>query len=428
MNDQPKPSSLPDIYCSEVDVQGLSDWLISQAFDDPDVVEVFVGLCERLRDIGVQVDRANLAWPTLHPLFDAESVIWYPQTGAVLETLPHGSDRSDDWKKSPLKYAVEANLDMLRRRLAGPEAQADFPILQRLADEGMTDYLLFATRYSIPRVTENGDPGGVLVSWATKRPGGFTDREFATLKRLQGRLAIATKTMVLSRITRNVADAYLGRVAARRVLSGQIRHGDGEVIEAVVWYSDLRNSTKLAEMMPEGRYMDLLNRYFECVAGAALDRGGEVLDFIGDAVLAIFPLDPALEPAERVGGAITRACEAITEADARRRRMLEVDPGLPLDFGIGVDSGRLMFGNIGVPDRMTFSVIGPTVNQVARIEKYTKELDVLALATEAIALEAPHRWRPVGAHDLVGLSHSIELFAWRDDAAAGLSPAAVTGR
>jgi adenylate cyclase len=414
MNDKPRGSELETIIGTESDVQSLSNWLIEQAFGDPDVVDVFVGLCERLLAIGIQIDRANFAWPTLHPLFDAEAVVWYPGKGATLETLVHGSERTAGWMKSPMKHAVENDLSVFRRRLSNPSDRAGFPILQDLADQGMTDYLLFATRFTIPRVGENGEPGGVLVSWSTKRPDGFTDREFTTLKRLQGRLAIAAKTILLSRVTRNIADAYLGRIAGGRVLSGQIRHGDGESIEAVVWYSDLRNSTALAESMPEDDYMQILNRYFECSAGAALANGGEVLDFIGDAVLAIFPH----EAAGGLTGAAVAACKAIEEADRRRNAMLAEDPSLPLDFGVGIDSGRLKFGNIGVPERLAFSVIGPTVNQVARIEKYTKTLGVLALATPRIADASPGYWRPVGDHSLLGLSAPVSLYAWEGGAKA----------
>ncbi len=408
MNDRPHNDALETVIGTEADVQLLSNWLIEQAFGDPDVVDVFVGLCERLVAIGVQVDRANLAWPILHPLFTAEAIVWHPGMGATLEMLAHSTADKADWKRSPLRHVVENDLSVFRRRLSDPKDRKGFPILERLGSEGMTDYVLFATRFAIPRVTDKGEPGGVLVSWATKRPGGFTDREFATLQRLQGRLAIAAKTILLSRVTRNIADAYLGRIAGRRVLSGQIRHGDGETIEAVVWYSDLRNSTALAEAMPEDEYMKILNRYFECSAGAALACGGEVLDFIGDAVLAIFPQEAA-------GGlpeAARAACRAIEEADRRRVAMLADDPSLPLDFGIGVDAGRLKFGNIGVPERLAFSVIGPTVNKVARVEKYTKELGVLALATPKIADASPGYWRAAGDHRLPGLSAPVGLCAW----------------
>lgn len=389
-------------------VQALSDWLIDQAFGDPDIVEVFGGLCERLRGLGVPIARGYLAWPTLHPMVDAESVLWRPGAGAEFESHLHANLESEVWRNSPMRFVIDHNLGVLRRRLTGPHAVIDFPVLEDLAAEGHTDYLLLATRFLVPRVDENGARGGVLVAWSTTRPNGFADLDIAILHRLQRRLAIACKTLVLGRITRNIAEAYLGRIAARRVLSGQIRHGDGEAIEAVVWYSDLRNSTMLAETMPQENYMALLNRFFECSAGAAIACGGEVLDFIGDAVLAIFPVEPGKSHAN----AAAKACDAIGEADLRRRRLLTADPRQPLDFGIGVDSGSLIFGNIGVPERLAFSVIGPTVNQVARIEKHTKQLDVLALATAGIAEACPAHWRGAGAHALPGLLAPVTLYAW----------------
>lgn len=386
----------------------LSDWLIDQAFGEPEVDALFAGLCERLHAIGIPLERGFLAWSTLHPLVDSESVVWRPGMGARLESYLHAQDDDTGWLNSPTYHLVTRRLPLLRRRLDGPGALRDFPILQDLAEEGFTDYLALATRFRIPRIEAEDDPGGILTSWATRHPDGFTDEQIGLLQRTQRRLALTCKTSVLSRITRNIADAYLGRIAASRVLSGQIRHGDGEAIDAVVWYSDLRNSTALAEAMPRETYLALLNAYFDCVAGAALAAGGEVLDFIGDAVLVIFPYREPGGFREAAG----RACRAIADAEERRQDVLATDPGLPLDFGIGVNAGTVEFGNIGVPERLAFSVIGPTVNQVARIEKLTKDSGVTALATGVIAEAAPDLWRPAGARAVVGLSAPLELFGW----------------
>lgn len=399
-------------------IQGVSDWLIDRAFDDSDIVEVLCELCERLRALGIPLERVSLAWSTLHPMIEAEAVTWERGRQVVLESFPHADFEREEWLQSPLRYLIDNDLPALRRRLTGPDALLDFPVLLDLAKRGGTDYVLLATRFRIPRAelrTGTGElrtgAGGILVSWMTSRPDGFTNRHLAVLERLQRRLAITCKTVILGRITRNIADTYLGRIAAHRVLSGQIRHGDGEAIDAVVWYSDLRNSTALAEAMPRERYLALLNAYFHCAAGAALAAGGEVLDFIGDAVLAIFPHDGG----DSLGNAARRVCSAISDADARRLAALAADPDLPLDFGIGVDAGTVVFGNIGVPERLAFSVIGPTVNQVARIEKLTKETGVTALATRVIAESAPERWRPAGAHALTGRAAPLDLFAWIGD-------------
>lgn len=396
-------------------IQELSDWLIEQAFGEPEVDALFAGLCERLHALGLPVERGFLAWSTLHPMVDAESVVWRPGSGASLEMYLHDQEDDSGWLNSPSYHLVSRNLPVLRRRLGGPGALRDFPILEDLAADGFTDYLAFATRFRIPRIETEDDPGGILTSWATRHPDGFSDEHISILQRIQRRLALTCKSIILTRITRNVANAYLGRIAASRVLSGQIRHGDGDTIDAVVWYSDLRNSTALAEAMPRERYLTLLNTYFHCAAGAALAAGGEVLDFIGDAVLAIFPCH---DPAGRLE-AVRSACRAIGDAEARRREALAADPDLPLDFGIGVDAGTVVFGNIGVPERLAFSVIGPTVNQVARIEKLTKETGVTALATGAIAEAAPDLWRPAGARPVTGLSAPVDLYAWVSGEDAG---------
>ncbi len=396
-------------------VQGVSDWLIDRAFDDSDILEILRELCERLCALGIPLERVNLSWSTLHPMIEAESVIWQRGSAVVLESFPHADFQREEWLQSPLRYVIDNDLPALRRRLTGPEALLDFPLLVEFAKRGGTDYVLLATRFLIPRAElrtgageMRGGAGGIVVSWMTSHPGGFTNRHLAVLERLQRRLALTCKSIILARITRNIANAYLGRIAASRVLSGQIRHGDGDTIDAVVWYSDLRNSTALAETMPRERYLSLLNIYFHCTAGAALAAGGEVLDFIGDAVLAIFPYRDSATRFEAIRG----ASQAIGQADTRRREALDADPDLPLDFGIGVDAGTVVFGNIGVPERLAFSVIGPTVNQVARIEKLTKETGATALATLSIAEAAPGLWRPAGARQVQGLSAPLDLYAW----------------
>src|SRR5262249_46024274 len=150
----------------------------------------------------------------------------------------------------------------------------------------------------------------MFVTWASDRPGGFIDEDLAALQRIQRRLAIACKTVIQSQISRNIAEAYLGRQTGNRVLAGSIRLGDGEQTRALVWYSDLRNSTRLAETMPSEEFLDLLNTYFECSARPAIAAGGEVLAFVGDAVLAIFPVSGDFE----LTGLIRRVTEALNKS------------------------------------------------------------------------------------------------------------------
>ena len=170
------------------------------------------------------------------------------------------------------------------------------------------------------------------------------------------------------------------------MLDGSIRLGDGEQTRALVWFSDLRSSTRLAETMPSAEFLELLNVYFECAARPAIAAGGEVLAFVGDAVLAIFPVtDDAEMPAltRRVTGALWRVArhEPTPSTPSASRSGLE-----PIRYGIGLNIGTVMYGNIGVPERLAFSAVGPTVIEVARIEKLTKAIGARVLATREIAV------------------------------------------
>ena len=218
--------------------------------------------------------------------------------------------------------------------------------------------------------------------------------------------------MIQSRISTNIATTYLGNRAGSNVLNGQIRRGDGERTKAVVWYSDLRNSTSLAETMAPTDYFSLLNSFFMATAEPVVRNGGEILDFIGDAVLGIFPFaeETYLEQAARAANlALEEAVEHARETNAERLKNGEEQ----FKFGIGINAGEVMFGNIGIPSRLTFSVIGPTVNEVARIEGMTKLIQQTVLADKTIASFDSKRWKSTGMHKLQGVLEPIELFAFQ---------------
>jgi adenylate cyclase len=257
----------------------------------------------------------------------------------------------------------------------------------------------------------------MFVSWATDRPTGFSDDDLAALQRIQRRLAVTCKTVIQARIARNVSEAYLGRQTGERVLSGLIRLGDSEARRALVWFSDLRDSTRLAETMRGADFLDLLNLYFECAARPAMAAGGEVLAFVGDAVLAMFPVNDDAELPQltrRVLEALRMSLVAADRMNAERRRA-----GLELiRYGIGLNIGTVMYGNIGVPERLAFSAVGPTVIEVARLEKLTKTIGARVLATSEVAAYDPHLWRSMGRHALDGFGEPQELFGFREEAAA----------
>ncbi len=396
-------------------VQPIQDWLIEQALGEPDVVKMFETMCQRLTGVGIPIARARLIWQTLHPLFRAETVIWDRGKPATLDQFRHQDNETDAWHKSPLKFTLDNRLDIFRRQLFGENMMLDFPILTDLKEQGFTDYVIVATAVSDARNTDGSfqkGPRGVLVTWTSDRQGGFSSDDLEALQKIQRVFALACKTIIQSRISTNIATTYLGERAGESVMRGQIRRGDGAQTHAVVWFSDMRNSTMLAESLPSDVYFALLNSYFEATAGPLVDHGGEVLDFIGDAVLGIFPYDNS----EGLAEAARRANAALDETLARGREVNAEREKLGLDrfnFGVGLNVGDVKFGNIGIPQRLSFSVIGQTVNEVARIESMTKLLQQPVLSGRKLAQLNPERWRSLGEHKLDGVLEPMELYAFR---------------
>jgi adenylate cyclase len=401
-------------------ISEIETWLIGEALGDPEIVKLFEALCQRLHAVGVPVERAVLSWPTLHPLFGAEQVFWWLGKGARLEQYYHSSIGSEAWRKSPFYRVHSRALPRLRRRLTGENAFLDFDVLTELAEQGYTDYLMTSSNFRIAEFANfEGGTTGIMASWTTTRAGGFTDMDLEALSRIQTVFAVACRAAIQKRVMANLATAYLGPTAGGRVLSGDIKRGDGARISAVVWFSDMRGSTRLSDEMDPDDYLALLNKYFECTAAPVIAHGGEILNFIGDGVLGVFPIADADGGPDGVADAVCRATAAVDDALRLRGEVIEAGTpaGAPLEFGIGLDIGELMFGNIGVPDRLAFSGIGRVVNGTQRIEAATKDMGFPVLATEAVAQAAPEFWIPAGKRCLADFQRELALFTYRRDGA-----------
>lgn len=388
-------------------VDALADWLVSQSLRDTPLDRIYEGTCKQLYAAGIPVTRGQVAFRVLHPLFEAQALRW--QKGGKIETANylHGADKAE-FERSPFFHMIENNVRYLRRHLVGDAAMLDFPILLELRDQGFTDYFGFAVWFD-----EHSDLGemarGIIGSWSTDRKSGFTNADIRSLNRIEQRLAVAFKINIQSRITENILSAYLGPGAGARVLSGQIKRGDGEDIHAVIWYSDMRDSTRLADSMPGEAFLEALNQYFESTAGAVLQHGGEVLRFVGDAVLAIFPI--------RGRNGAEKACRRAMQAAATARGNLllvnekRLERGEErLDFGLGLHIGQVLFGNIGVPERVEFSVVGPAANEVARLESLTKSLKREILVSESFARHMKLDWISEGRHALRGVGQQVSVY------------------
>ncbi|MGI9465235.1 MAG: adenylate/guanylate cyclase domain-containing protein, partial [Aestuariivirgaceae bacterium] len=381
---------------SSILIDRLADWLMIQALEDTDLEDIVRGCCERLAASGLALARGHLSFSMLHPLYRALGFTWRRGTGIEVEGYRHVSDGDTDlFLKSPYYYLLSNDLEHLRCHLESTD-RYEFPIFEDLKQQGLTDYLAFRASFDTERSQ------GMMGSWSTDRPGGFTESEIAALLRVQKRLAVACKTAVQGSLARNMLETYLGADAGSRVLSGQTRRGDGETTRAAIIVADMRKSTVMAETLGRQGYIDTLNLFFDNVASAFVDAGGEILSFIGDGFLAVFPCG-------RNKAESTKACQlALSAASEALHRMKQANAERttaddePIDFGIGLHIGNVMFGNVGLEDRLTFSVFGAAVNEASRLEALTKKYRTPVVASDAFTSYCHCDWTELGLETLRG--------------------------
>ena len=376
-------------------VQPLVEWLDNGAPPTRQAADTLREMCRRLVARGVSIYRVGVFVRTLHPNVAGRAFFWRDDREEVeVLSADHSWFGTEDHLKSPIR-AVWTSESESRRRLADPDCPMDYPVLADLRAEGATDYLAVPLRFL------NGEVH--VATFASRRPGGFADSDLAALHRLLPPFTRIAEIYANMRKAQNILDAYLGPNAGAKVLAGQIKRGDAQDIDAVIWFCDLRDSTLLADSMSRHDFLRLLNDYFECVLGPVLERQGEVLRFIGDAALAIFPVDG--RPAEACAKALAAAKEALS-----RLNDLNKNRNPPLRCGIGLHLGQLTYGNVGTPSRIEFTVVGAAANEAARIESLSKTLNVDLLVSERVAQALPGPWRSLGSHTLRGVGDKMELF------------------
>ncbi len=362
-----------------------------------------------MRALGIPLCRLRLHVRTLHPQFLGTSYTWLLGVEEIGEFNAAYAIRNEErYLSSPFRAIFEEGVGGVRRRLDVPEVALDFPVLKDLRDEGATDYVAMPIAFADGRRS--------AITFAADRPGGFSTEELEVVYGMLPVLSRLIEVHALRRTARTILETYLGRSSGARVLDGLIRRGDGDDINAVIWFSDLRASTALAETLSRQAFLDLLNGFFEATAGAVLAHGGEVLRFIGDAFLAIFPLDPACaQPAadgEAEVPACARALAAARDAIARMsaynmERHTQGEP--PLRFGIGLHIGNVTYGNIGVEERLEFTVIGPAANEAARLEGMCKTLDRPLVISAELARWVREPLVSLGVHVLRGVREPQEV-------------------
>jgi adenylate cyclase len=390
-------------------VQRISNWLIDQGLMGSDFETILSGFCEKLADAGVTFQRAMIGMRTLHPSVDAKTFIWNPSGEVLSESqIIDGRDGSD-WRQSPLYEMIETGDHAVRFRLDGEDEEFEYPILAALKAEGATDYLARVTRFTVGDM--QSVETGLISSWTMDRPGGFTDHDIALLDRLIPRLALTAKTLLTQEIAVNMLDTYVGPDAGRRIMGGDIHRGSLDVIRAVLVYADLRGFTRMTDSVGRDGLAPMLDAYFDEMVPPVTERGGQVLKFMGDGLLATFNLED--QPHNSICSvALQAGVQTLLRVNAlNERRRAEGLPVMELDIALHL--GDVLYGNVGAADRQDFTVIGPAVNEASRIEVLCQELGHHLLVSETFAQAATAcegSLIPVGRHELRGVRQAQELY------------------
>jgi len=378
----------------------IDRWILGEGPHIESDVELFDELCWRLLGAGVPLWRATLYVGTLHPLIRGIGARWTRELNIVEEfRILHGSEATDEYLLSPIRATIERGTPF-RRRLV--EEVPEYPLLSKLRKNGATDYFALALNHAFQRFP--------VVTWATDRLAGFDDANIAALEDINPALAAIVDTRAVRRISANLLDTYLGPQAGRRILAGQIRRAEGERLRAVIMMTDLRDFTGLSDRLPGDEVIELLDDYFDAIATPIEKRRGEILKFIGDGVLAIFPAEDDDDFSASSVHALDAATEGLERLDTANRARRAVGRS-ELRIGIGLHLGEVIYGNVGAAGRLDFTVIGPAVNLASRIEDLTKRLHRPMLFSSAFARICPRPLVSLGFHPVRGLNDPEEVFA-----------------
>jgi adenylate cyclase len=384
--------------------KSVVDWLADGARSARRPETVLADLCDRLVQAGIPLWRVVVFVRTLHPEIMGRRFIWQIGAGVTITEGLFELLETDRFQNSPFLAVIKSGR-FIRRRLTDRDSPEEFSIFHELRAQGATDYL------ASPLIFTDGSVH--VATWSTQQVGGFTDAQIADIETVVTPLARVAEIRALQRTAGNLLDAYVGHYAGERILAGDIRRGHTEKIHSVIWLSDMRGFTALADRLPPQMLVDLLNRYFDCQVPAILQHGGEVLKFIGDGLLAIFPLAEGTADAHEVcDRALAAAREAQVNIDA-----IEVSADIGhahgIRFGLALHLGEVLYGNIGSGNRLDFTCIGPAVNLAARLEKLAAGLGRSIILSAEFAQQSRVDLEPLGEFAVAGFAAAQRTFGLR---------------
>jgi adenylate cyclase len=397
MSSQQLPTIPP---CS---AQAIIDWVFAEGRLIERINEFVYQLAHQMNHNGASIDRLMVALQTLNPQLAATSETWEKSTDRVTPVnASHGIRDTERYIGSPLQVIFET-----RKRVHQPlnklpeDAHRAYT---ELAENGYTDYLALPVLFG-----EAAEPGAAIII-CTRRESGFSTADIESFRRIRDYVAPVIEVHSLRYLSRSLMNTYVGKRTGEKVLAGMIKRGDADVIKAALWFSDLRDFTHLTETLTAKQVLEMLNEYFEFVSAAVSARGGEILRFIGDAMLIVFPIDDNMCQQTACNAAIDAAIDAQSTLASinhqrRRHRLPEIQ------FGVGLNVGEVIYGNVGAPDRLDFTVMGPAVNRTARLESLTKELDCNILFSQKFAesIETPNEY--LGQYQMKGIAEPQAVYA-----------------
>lgn len=378
----------------------LARWFVTEAYKITDTGRLVAATGEQLIKAGIPLWRLAYFQLTLHPELDGRAYYWRRGQQVQVQAAPAGLRERPEFRDNPMAIVYD-QLKTVRVRLESVEPTA--PALRQFKEEGATDYV------ALPLLFGNGHSDGLSV--ISDKPGGFSAADLDRMFLLQFAFTRIVESHALRDTAVNLLNAYVGRAAGQRILSGEIRRGSGQTLDAVIWYCDLRGFTRASDSLPRDTVIALLNDYFDTMGNIVTNSGGEILKFMGDGMLAMLPV---ASPETRAAVARQAAAAANSVADAITvlNRIREAADEPPVRFGLALHIGEVMFGNIGASNRLDFTVIGPAVNYAARLEKLCAELNRPILFSSEIASLLPaDEVMLLGCHALKDIPEPQSIFS-----------------
>jgi adenylate cyclase len=388
------------------ELTAIVDWLIDGARSAAMPSRLMAECCERMVAAGLPLWRVGIFIRTLHPEIYGRNFIWRQDAAEVeVGTVDFAIQETPEFKRSPLSLVFREGVEV-RGNPNGPDV-VRFPFLDDLRQEGATDYIAMPLRFLDDTVH--------ALTWTTRHPGGFSDEQIAAMRAVTKPLTRITEIITLRRTATVLLDTYVGNRAGERIMGGQIRRGHTDTMQAVIWLSDLRGFTALSDRLPAEMVVEILNHYFDCQVASIRAHGGEVLKFMGDGLLAVFPIDEYIGDANYV---CSRVLEAAREARAGVDE-LTYTIGKAIErfrFGVALHVGNILYGNIGGGNRLDFTCIGPAVNLAARLEKIAGRVGRTVVASEGFVRVCDAEWNELGEFPIAGFSKAQRVYGLAEEA------------